>query len=106
MITGRDATSFFYINGKNNPFKEVLEKLSCLGLIECLSENKPLSNADFEDFLTFIQTLSSGEIIYVKTRITIYNNQKTKISMTLPLDSNFVTQVILRVQYQCYYYVH
>ena len=32
-------------------------KSSCLGLIECLGENKPLSNGDIDDFLIFIQTV-------------------------------------------------
>ena len=99
----------FYINGKINLFKEVLKKLGCLGLIECLSVNKFLSNADIEDFLRFIQTVPYGENVYesyVEARLSIYDNQKTKSSMTLSADPDFATQVILRVHYQCYFYVH
>lgn len=39
-IIGCDATSFFNINGRINPFKEVLNNSSCLGLIKWLGENK------------------------------------------------------------------
>ena len=70
VITGCDATSFFQINEKINPFKEVLQKSSCLGLIECLRKNESLSNADVDDFLTFIQTLHYGRAIYESCVIT------------------------------------
>ena len=43
--------------GEIKPLREVLKKLSCLGLMEFLSENKSLSKADVEYFLTFIQTV-------------------------------------------------
>ena len=43
--------------GEIKPLREVLKKLSCLGLMEFLSENKSLSKADIEYFLTFIQTV-------------------------------------------------
>ena len=52
MIIGCAETPFYSINGKINLFKEVLKTSSCLGLIESLSENWSLSNADTEDFLT------------------------------------------------------
>lgn len=39
-IIGCDATSFFNINGRINPFKEVLNNSNCLGLIKWLGENK------------------------------------------------------------------
>ena len=97
-IIGCDATSFFYINGKINPFKKILKKSSCLGLIECLSENKSLRNADIEAFLTFIQTVLYGGNIDesdVKARISIYDSQKAKTSLTLPPDHDFATPVIL-----------
>ena len=109
VLIGYDATSFFCINRQHNPFKEVLKKSRCLGLIKCFSENKSLSNADIKDFLTFIQTVSYGGNIYesyIKTRIIIQGNQKTKSSMTLPPDLYFPVHVILRVRYQCYYYFH
>ena len=43
--------------GEIKPLREVLKKLSCLGLMEFLSANKSLSKADTEYFLTFIQTV-------------------------------------------------
>ena len=82
-IIGCDATSFFYIIGKLNPFKEVFKNQSAVS-IKCLVENNYLSNADVEDFLTFIQTFPYGGNIYecyVEKRICIYDNQKTKFSM-------------------------
>ena len=93
-ITGCDTTSFFYRIGKISPFKEVLKKSSCLGLIECLGKNKSLSNTDIENCMTFIQTvLYRGNINedYVETRITIYDNQRIKSSMTLPPDPDSAT---------------
>ena len=42
-ITGCETTSFSYRIGKINPYKEGLRKLSCLCFVECLRENKPLS---------------------------------------------------------------
>ena len=60
VITGCDTTSFFYRIGKISPFKEVLKKSSCLGLIECLGKNKSLSNTDIENCMTFIQTVLYG----------------------------------------------
>ena len=73
------------------------KSLSCLGLIEFLRENKSSSNADIEDFLTFIQTVPHGGNIYksyVKARISIYENQKTKSSITLPTDSEFELRLL------------
>ena len=63
----------------------MMETLAFDELIEWLSENKSLSNAATEDFLTFIQTVPYGGNIhesYVKTRKSIYDNQKTKFHDT------------------------
>ena len=49
------------MNEKIKSFKEFLKKSSSLGLIECLSVNKSLSNAEF---LTFIQPVSYGGNVY------------------------------------------
>ena len=105
-ITGCDTTSFFYRIEKISPFKEILKKPSYLGLIECLGINKFLSNTDIDNCMTFIQTvLYSGNIneAYIETRINIYDNQRTKSSMTLPPDPNSATQVIFRAHNHCYY---
>ena len=105
-IIGCLGTSFFYINGKLTHSKKSLKKSSCLGLNECFSENKSLSNADTEDYLSIVPY---GGIIYEScfaTRISIDDNQKAKSSMTPTPDPEFTTQVILRVHYQCYYHVH
>ena len=50
-IIGCYGTSFFYINGRINTFKEVLKNSSCLHLIEWLGKNKSLSNTDMEHFV-------------------------------------------------------
>ena len=105
-ITGCDTTSFFYRIEKISPFKEVLKKSSYLGLIECLGINKFLSNTDIDNCMTFVQTvLYGGNIneVYIETRINIYDNQRTKSSMTLPPDPNSATQVIFRAHNHCYY---
>ena len=97
---------FFYKTGKISPLKEVLRKLSCLGLIECLGKNKSLSNTDIENCMTFIQTVLYDRNIneaYVETRTNIYDNQRTKSSMTLPPDPDSATQIILQAHYECYY---
>ena len=99
---------FFDRIGKISPFREVLKKSSSIGLIECLGKNKSLSNTDIKTCMTFIQTVLYGENIneaYVETRTNIYYKKKTKSSMTLPLDLDSATQVILRVHYQCCYWV-
>ena len=86
--------------------KEVLRKSSCLGLIECLGKNKSLSNTDIENCMTFIQTVLYGGNIneaFVETRTNIYDNQRTKSSMTLPPDPNSATRVIFRAHNHCYY---
>ena len=91
------------------PLKEVFKNSSCLGLTECLGKSKSLSNADIEYFLTLFQIFPYGgttEESCVITRISIFGNQKTKSSMILTLDPDFAIQVIYRVHYQCYYYVH
>ena len=105
-ITGCDTTSFFYRIEKISPFKEVLKKSSYLDLIECLGINKFLSNTDIDNCMTFIQTVLYGGNIneaYIETRINIYDNQRTKSSMTLPPDPNSATQVIFRAHNHCYY---
>ena len=74
-----------------------------------MGENKSLRNADIEDFLLFVQTVTYGGTIYqssVITRVSINDNQKTKSSMELTPDPDFAIQVILRVHCQCYYCVH
>ena len=71
--------------------------------------NKFLSNTDIDNCMTFIQTvLYGGNIneVYIETRINIYDNQRTKSSMTLPPDPNSATQVIFRAHNHCYYWVH
>ena len=108
VIMDWDATSFFCISWKINPLKKVLKKSSCLGLIEFLCDNKSLGNAEIEDFSTFIQTAPCSGTIYescVITRISMYDNHKTKTSMTLNPNLDFATQFILQVHYHCYYYV-
>ena len=108
VIIDWDATWFSCIRWKINPLKKVLKKSSCLGLIEFLGENKSLSNAEIEDFSTFIQTAPCSGTIYescVITRIRMYDNHKTKTSMILTPDLDFATQFILQVHYHCYYYV-
>ena len=55
-IIGCYGTSFFYINGRINTFKEVLKNSSCLRLIEWLGKNKSLSNTDIENlFKLFVK---------------------------------------------------
>lgn len=108
-IISCDTTLFFYIRANINPLKDVLKKWSFLGLIECLGENRYLSNADIEGFLTFIQTVPYGGAIYescVITRISVSDIYITKTSMTLTPDPDFATQVILRIHYQFYCYVN
>ena len=59
--------------------------------------------------MTFIQTALYGgnvNVAYIKTKTSIYNNQKTKSSMMLPLDPDSVNRIILRAHYQCYYWIH
>ena len=107
-IAGCDTTMFLNRIRKNSSFKEVLKESSCLSLIECLGKNKSLSNTDIEIFI-FTLTVLYGENIneaYVETRINIYDNQKTVSSMTLPPDPDCATQIIVRVHFHCYYYVH
>ena len=56
--------------------------------------------------MTFIQTVLYGGNIneaFVETRTNIYDNQRTKSSMTLPPDPNSATQVIFRAHNHCYY---
>ena len=108
VIIDWDATCFSCIRWKINPLKKVLKKSSCLGLIEFLGENKSLSNAEIEDVSTFIQAAPCSGTIYkscVIARISMYDNQKTKTSMTLNPDLDFASQVILQVHYNCYYYL-
>ena len=59
--------------------------------------------------MTSIQSvLYGGNIneIYVETRISIYKNQKTKNSTTLPPHPNPDSQIIFRAHYQCYFLAH
>ena len=70
--------------------------------------NKFLSNTDIDNCMTFIQTVLYGGNIneaYIETRINIYDNQRTKSSMTLPPDPNSATRVIFRAHNHCYYWV-
>ena len=81
-IIGSDATSFFYANGKINPVKRVLKKSNCLGLNECLGENKSMCNADVKNFLTFIQTVPYDGNMYeasVITKIIYMTIKKLKV---------------------------
>ena len=106
-IIGCDTASFFFTElEKLAQVKEVLRKSSCLGLIECLGKNKSLSNTDIENCMTFIQTVLYGGNIneaFVETRTNIYDNQRTKSSMTLPPDPDSATHIILQAHYECYY---
>ena len=66
-VIGCDATSFFFISGKTNPFKEVLKKSRCWDLIECLGENMSLlRNANIEDFLNFFKLFLTAETLREK----------------------------------------
>ena len=67
-----------------------------------------ISPWDIEKCMTFTETvLYWGNIneAYVERRINIYDNQKTISSMKLPPNPDCATQVIVRVHFQCYYYV-
>ena len=44
--------------------------------------------------------------LMLKQKTSIYDNQKTKSFMMLPLDPDSVNRVILLVHYQCYYWIH
>ena len=55
--------------------------------------------------LMFITRISIYDNQKTKS-LSIYDNQKTKSSMTLPPGPDFATQAILRVHYQCCYYFH
>ncbi len=84
--------------------KKVLKKQSCLALLDSLGKTALLP----EDMIEFIQKMmykgNVGEDL-VDTRVRLYKAMKTKSSLALPPDPDSMRQAILRVHYQCFYWL-
>ena len=105
-ITGCNAT-YFYRVGKINPLKRVLKSSDCLQLLAGLGKES-FDDESQLDAMKFIQTIlycGKDEEDYVSTRVRLYKKQKKKSSLTIPPDPASCKQAIIRVHYQCCYWV-
>ena len=110
IISGCDKTSYFFRQGKTNPFKKSLETGS-LHLIASLGANTVISNQVLEDCKEFIRTvLYNGKVgeSYLETRIRIYVDQPiaSKSTLTIPPGEDSCTKHILQAHYQAYIWNH
>ncbi len=107
-ITGCDTTSFFYGVGKVKVLKKLNKDDKSLLFLNEIGKAEHLSQKGIADAIRFVQTiLYNGKIdeSLVQTRIRLYKGLKTKSSEALPPDPDSLTQAIIRVHLQSYYWL-
>ena len=87
----------------------MLKNTNVLKLISCLGKFASLSEEILGNCQLFIQTIlytGTPNESYVETRVRLYQNQKTKNSISLPPDPDSCKQALRRVNYQAYHWFH
>ena len=109
VLTGCDSTSYFYGVGKIKLFQKIMKNTNILQLISNLGHKVSADDNAIKNCAIFIQTVLYNGIskeTYMKAKIQLYNNQKTKNSVSLTEGSLSCKPAIRRANYQSCYWLH